>query len=249
MDPLKTRMAQEIAAAASRFQQQRTGHAPGSVTVILGDNTLVITLHGALSPAEQAMAQDTDGAAQVQEFHRQLFASSSDAFRQEIKRITGVAVQDAVAEIETATGTVVHTFTTGTMVQVFQLATSLPEEIPGELVPPSQVDHDAGNTASSTPLLERNPMNKPMTSSHTQAATATPPVHTAEHACSCVSGPTHDDIANRAYAIYVKTGRKQGRCKQNWQQAEQSLRDQSQASHRAPERNSGTAQAHTTGSR
>jgi uncharacterized protein YbcI len=249
MDRLKTRMAQEIAAAASQFQQQRTGHAPGSVTVMLGDNTLVITLHDALSPAEQAMAQSADGAAQVQEFHRQLFASSSDAFRQEIKRITGVAVQDAVAEIETTSGTVVHTFTTGTMVQVFQLATNVPQEIPGDLVPICPVTHDAGNTAGSTPLLERNPMNKPMTSSHPQPATATAPGHTAEHACCCVNGPTHEDIANRAYDIYLKNGRKQGQCKQNWQQAEQSLRDQSQASHRAQEHSSGAVAAHARGAK
>jgi hypothetical protein len=41
--------------------------------------------------------------------------------RQEIKRITGREVREATAEIETATGSVVHAFTTGAMVQVFLL--------------------------------------------------------------------------------------------------------------------------------
>ena len=45
----------------------------------------MITLHGALSPAEKALAQSPAGAAQVQEFHRQLFIDSADALRQEIK--------------------------------------------------------------------------------------------------------------------------------------------------------------------
>ena len=36
--------------------------------------------------------------------------------------------------------------------------------------------------------------------------------------------PTHDEIAKRAYDIYVKTGRKQGQCKQNWHLAEHDLR-------------------------
>ena len=58
----------------------------------------------------------------MQEFHRQLFKDSVGLLRQEIKRITGVAVGEATAEIETTTGAVVHAFTTGTMVQVFQLA-------------------------------------------------------------------------------------------------------------------------------
>jgi len=64
----------------------------------------------------------------VQEFHRQLFKNSAGLLRQEIKRITGVAVGEAAAEIETTTGAVVHAFTTGTMVQVFQLADSISTE-------------------------------------------------------------------------------------------------------------------------
>ena len=121
-------MAQQIAKAASDFQQQRTGHAPKSVTVVLGQDTLVITLHGALSPAEQALAGSPAGAAKVQEFHRQLFTNSAEPLRKEIKRITGVDVREAAAEVETATGTVVQVFTSGTMVQVFQLAGGISPE-------------------------------------------------------------------------------------------------------------------------
>ena len=66
------------------------------------------------------------GAAQVQEFHRQLFTSACGPLREEIKRIAGVGVREATAEVETATGTVVHVFTTGTIVQVFLLAHSVP---------------------------------------------------------------------------------------------------------------------------
>ncbi len=122
MDTSNSTMAQQIALAASEFQHLRTGHEPKSVTVVLSEETLVVTVHGALSPAERALAQTPDGAAHVQEFHRQLFADSADTLRREIKRITGVDVREATAEVETKTGTVVHVFTTGTMVQVFLLA-------------------------------------------------------------------------------------------------------------------------------
>jgi uncharacterized protein YbcI len=121
-------MAQQIAQAASAFEERVTGHAPKSVTVVLCDNTLVITLHGALSPAEKALAQSPEGAAQVQEFHRQLFTNSFDALRLEIKGITGVDVREATAEVETTTGTVVKAFATGTVVQVYLLARDLPTE-------------------------------------------------------------------------------------------------------------------------
>jgi uncharacterized protein YbcI len=125
---LKSTAAQQIAVAAVAFHQKRTGHAPKSVTVVLGADTLVVTLHEALSPAEKSLAKSRDGAAQVQKFHRELFTSSSEPLRQEIKRITGVDVQEATAEVETTSGTVVQIFTTGTMVQVFQLAQSVPAD-------------------------------------------------------------------------------------------------------------------------
>ena len=115
-------MEQQIAQAAIAFQQQRTGHSPQSVAVVLSGGTLLITLHGALTPAEKNLAQNPRGAAQVQEFHRQLFTNSADELRQAIKRITGVEVREATAEVETTTGTVVQVFTTGTMVQVYLLA-------------------------------------------------------------------------------------------------------------------------------
>ena len=75
MEKLDPSVAQQIAQAAIAFQQKRTGHAPQSVAVVLSGDTLLITLHGALSPAEKALAQKPAGAAQVQEFHRQLFAT------------------------------------------------------------------------------------------------------------------------------------------------------------------------------
>ena len=121
-------MAQQIAEAAIAFEQRRTGHTPKSVTVVMSDNTLMITLHGALSPAERALAKSAAGAAQVQDFHRQLFTSAADSLRQEIKRITGVEVREAVAEVEPTSGTVVQAFTTGTVVQVYLLECDVPSQ-------------------------------------------------------------------------------------------------------------------------
>ena len=121
-------MAQQIAQAATVSQQQRTGHEPKSVSVILGGDTLVITLHGALSPAEQAMSQSSEGAAKVQEFHKQLFLNDSDRLWQDIRRITGMEVREATTRVDPDAGAVVQVFTSGTMVQVFQLSGKLPSE-------------------------------------------------------------------------------------------------------------------------
>ena len=57
MDIPNSDMAKQVALAASDFELQRTGHLPKSVTVVLSGETVVITLHGALSPAETALAK------------------------------------------------------------------------------------------------------------------------------------------------------------------------------------------------
>jgi len=126
-EPGPTR-AQEIAEAVTAFQRQTTGHAPRAVTVVLSQDTLVITLHEALSPAERDLARSPEGAAQVEEFHRRLFSSSSQSLREEIRRITGVEVREAVAEIEPRTEAVVQAFTSSALVQVFRLAQSVPAQ-------------------------------------------------------------------------------------------------------------------------
>ena len=120
-------VAHEIARVACALEEKLTGRVPRAVAVVLSGETLVITLHGALSPAEQVLARAPAGAAEVEEYHRRLFASSFNGLRQEIKRITGVEVRQAAAEVEPKSGTVVKAFTTGAVVQVFLLADAVPE--------------------------------------------------------------------------------------------------------------------------
>ena len=96
MDTIKptiATMAQQVAEVAKALQRQRTGHAPKAVTVVMSEDTLVVTLHGALTPAEQSLAKSREGAAQVQEFHRQLFRNSVDSLWKEITKITGREVR------------------------------------------------------------------------------------------------------------------------------------------------------------
>lgn len=121
MNDSESAMAKQIAQVAIAYQTEQTGHTPGAVTVVLSEDTLVITMHDALTPAEKALALSPNGAAQVQEFHRQLFHNSTESLREEIKRITGREVREAAAEVEPATGTVIHAFTSGNVIQVFLL--------------------------------------------------------------------------------------------------------------------------------
>lgn len=106
-------MAEQIAYAVCIFQQKSMGHSPKSMTVILGDKTLVITLHDALTPTEMVMLQDVGGATEVQAFYQQLFAGTAESLRREIQHITGKQLRGRTTGFEPITGAVVHAFTTG----------------------------------------------------------------------------------------------------------------------------------------
>ena len=135
--PSEFGVAKQLADVARQFEKERTGRMPESVTAALVDNSLVITLHEELSPAEVELAKTSDGAAEVQELHRQTFCNSSSSLRQEIEVLTEVAVCEATSEVATDTGTVV---------QAFQLSASVPgstwTELSSEL---TSVDPLCGN--------------------------------------------------------------------------------------------------------
>jgi uncharacterized protein YbcI len=118
-------MARQIAQTAIAFEEQRSGRKPTSVTVVLGGDTLIITMHGILSPAEKALAASPAGAARLQEFHQQLFQLSCDPLRREITRITGLEICQVAKDKATAA---VQVFSIGTVVQVFLLAGRLPAD-------------------------------------------------------------------------------------------------------------------------
>ena len=118
-------MSQQIAHSAIAFEEQRLGRKPTSVTVVLGGDTLAITMHGVLSPAEQVLIASQSGAATLQAFHQQLFQVSSDPLKREIERITGIDVCEADNHKTTAA---VQVLSNGTVVQVFVLAGDLPAE-------------------------------------------------------------------------------------------------------------------------
>ena len=114
-------VSQQLAEMAVAMQASRTGHTPKAVTVVASDETIVVTLHEALTPAEKILARSERGASQVENYHRALFAVSCDELRAEIQRLTGRKVREAAVVVEPATGAIVHAFTSGTVVQIFQL--------------------------------------------------------------------------------------------------------------------------------
>jgi osmotically-inducible protein OsmY/uncharacterized protein YbcI len=103
--------ATEVSIAVRKLQ---TKYGRKWVAVLMNEDTLVVALHGALTAAEQALAQSPAGAAEVRDFHRELFANLSHRLLPKIERIIGMKVEAATAAFEPTTGAVVRLFTTGT---------------------------------------------------------------------------------------------------------------------------------------
>ena len=114
--------AQRITKVADVFQGPRMGHAPKAMTSARSEDTLVGTLNKFVTPSGKALAWSPKGTVHVQKFHPRLFTNSSEFMRPEYAPITDRQVREAVTQIELETGTVVHAFSTGAMVQVFRLA-------------------------------------------------------------------------------------------------------------------------------
>jgi len=121
-------MARDIARAVIDFEHQRAGHSPESVDVTLGQNTLVITLRGVLSPGELTMARTPAGAARIEELQQQLFEAAGAGLRHDIERITGTPIVDATASVDSGRGSVVRSFPSGTLVQIYLLASTVPAQ-------------------------------------------------------------------------------------------------------------------------
>ena len=84
--------------------------------------------------------------------------------------------------------------------------------------------------------LYRNPerkesfMNKYVKKTKSSPISASQPVHDIPRPRPiAAAAPTHEDIARRAYEIYVEKGCPQGQSEQNWLQAEQEQMNQSTA--------------------
>lgn len=129
----KINLAQQIALTAIDFARRRTGYTATWASVMLRENTLVITLDGALSPLEQDLVKSPGGAAKVREIHSRYFRSFSGELRDEIKKIIGIGICDGGAEIITTRSVIGCTNTTDTMVQIFLLARkAIPETWSGD---------------------------------------------------------------------------------------------------------------------
>lgn len=120
------RLARQVAHAAGTFEHLMLGRAPASVTVVATAGWMVVSLHESFSTFERRLAADEQGSERVRDFHEYLFDRSLDSLVGHVRRSTGVTLQGAIVHVDTATGSVLKTFTTAPAVDLFLLGRGLP---------------------------------------------------------------------------------------------------------------------------
>lgn len=113
-------LARQIAQHIRAYHARVEGHPPEAITVVVHGRTLVISLEGALSSVELSLMQSPSGAAQVQEFHRQLFWKPSSTLWHEISKLLGIEGVEPSGD-GPASRACVQAFANGTVIHVFLL--------------------------------------------------------------------------------------------------------------------------------
>jgi uncharacterized protein YbcI len=110
MEDTEATMAKRIALAAMVYEHRVTGRVPEIVTVVLGDDAVIIKACRSLAQTKAEMVKSSDCAVQLRESQRIPFNIACEPLRCEIGQITGVEVREAVAEVESSIGIGVKVF-------------------------------------------------------------------------------------------------------------------------------------------
>lgn len=94
----------DISMAMTKFEKEHLGRGPKNVRTYIIEDMILIRLTGVLTPAEQKLAMETDGAQIVKQTRRRLIESSRSIIENIIDEITGAKVQTLHTDISSRTG-------------------------------------------------------------------------------------------------------------------------------------------------
>jgi uncharacterized protein YbcI len=88
----------------TKFEKEHLGRGPKNVRTYIIEDMILIRLIGVLTPAEQKLATEVDGAQIVKQTRRRLIESSRSIIENIIKDTTGAKVQSLHTDISSRTG-------------------------------------------------------------------------------------------------------------------------------------------------
>jgi uncharacterized protein YbcI len=94
----------DISMAMTKFEKEHLGRGPKNVRTYIIEDMILIRLIGVLTPAEQKLATEVDGAQIVKQSRRRLIESSRSIIENIINETTGAKVQTLHTDISSRTG-------------------------------------------------------------------------------------------------------------------------------------------------
>lgn len=106
----KGQLEAEISAAITQFEREHLGRGPKEARTFIIQDMILIRLKGVLTPAEEKLATETDGAQLIKQVRMRLIESSRSLLEGIIQEKTGAEVMSLHTDISSRTGERVFVF-------------------------------------------------------------------------------------------------------------------------------------------
>lgn len=106
----KGQMEAEISNIITKFEKEHLGRGPKEARTYILEDMILVRLKGVLTPAEEKLAADKEGAQLIKQVRRRLIESSRTLFEEIIQDITGTEVISLHTDISSRTGERIFVF-------------------------------------------------------------------------------------------------------------------------------------------
>ena len=100
----KGQLEEEISTAITKFEKEHLGRGPKEAHTFILEDMILIRLKGVLTPAEEKLAGDSEGAQLIKQMRRRLIESSRPLLEKIIHDITEVTILSLHTDISSRTG-------------------------------------------------------------------------------------------------------------------------------------------------
>ena len=104
MKKSKGQIEAEISKSITKFEKEHLGRGPMEANTYILDDMILIRLKGLLTPAEERLAIENDGAQLIKQIRRRLIESSRPLLEKIINNITGENIKSLHTDISSRTG-------------------------------------------------------------------------------------------------------------------------------------------------
>ncbi len=106
----KGQLEAEISSAITKFEKEHLGRGPKEANTFIIEDMILVRLKGILTPAEEKLAADHEGAQLIKQMRRRLIESSSTLLEEIIQNTTGLKIKSLHTDISSKTGERIFVF-------------------------------------------------------------------------------------------------------------------------------------------